>query len=437
MPPLSRRAFIGAAALGAGGLVAGPARAQLELDITRGFVEPMPIAISPLAGDGPQARELGEAIAQVIGADLDSSGLFRTIDRRAYIQSAEEMRELPRFADWRQVNAQALVTGLVRSNGPAVIVEFRLWDVFGGNQLVGLRFDAAASQWRRLAHKIADAVYQRLTGESGYFDTRIVYVSESGPAKRRIKRIAIMDQDGANHAFLTDGRDLVLTPRISPDTRQVAYMAYRGQQPRVFMRDIAGGRESVLGDFAGMTFSPRFSADGRTLLVTMAQGGNSDIFAYDVASRRSRRLTDNAAIDTSPSFSPDGRRIVFNSDRGGAPHLYVMSASGGGAQRISFGSGRYGSPEWSPRGDLIAFTKIQGGQFHTGIMRPDGSDERLLTRSFEEENPTWSPNGRVILFYRSSGNRVRLFTVDITGYNEREVPTPQDGSDPDWSPLLP
>jgi TolB protein len=427
-----------AAALGAA-MLAGPAFGQLRVDITRGRVEPVPIAISPLAGDTARDRELGLGIAEVVSADLGGSGLFRPLDRRAFIQSPDELRGLPRFPDWRQINAQALVSGLVQGGPAGLGVEFRLWDVFAGSQMGGFRYDASEAQWRRIAHKIADYVYERMTGESGYFDTRIVYISESGPETRRIKRLALMDQDGANHRFLTDGSNLVLTPQIAPDGLRVAYLEFRGLRPRVYLRNIEAGGETLLGDFSGMTFSPRFSPDGRTMLVTQALRGNSDIFRIDLASRRITQLTNDAAIDTSPSYSPDGRQIVFNSDRGGTPQLYVMGADGGGARRISYGDGRYGSPAWSPRGDLIAFTNIKRGAFHVGVMRPDGGDERLLTRSFLDQSPSWAPNGRVILFGREDqrSRRSRLFTIDITGYNERELATPMDASDPDWSPLIP
>jgi TolB protein len=418
----------------------GAAKAVLELDITQGIVEPLPIAISEFYGATPAAQQRGRDIADVVSADLERSGLFRPIDRRAFIQSPEELRNLPRFADWRQINAQALVSGNVDESADGHLdVEFRLWDVFAGVQMRGLRFSATDDNWRRVAHQIADAVYERITGEGGYFDTRIVYVAESGPSTDRVKRLAIMDQDGANHRFLTDGANLVLTPRFTPDARQVAFMIYRGRVPQVYLLDLASGRQQKLGDFAGMTFAPHFSPDGRFVAMSLAEGGNSDIYVLDLQTNVQRRLTTEAAIDTSPSFSPDGRRLVFNSDRAGTPQLYVMTADGSGVQRISFGEGRYGSPVWSPRGDLIAFTKIQGGLFHIGVMRPDGSDERLLTKSTLDESPTWSPNGRVILFTREDyqTNRSRLFSIDVTGYNEREVPTPLDASDPDWSNQVP
>ncbi|WGF87304.1 Tol-Pal system beta propeller repeat protein TolB [Marinivivus vitaminiproducens] len=411
-----------------------PARAQVEIDITQGQIQPVAIAVSPLAGDA----DYGSRIAEVAEADLERSGLFRPIDRAAFIQSPAEMNPMPRFADWRQVNASVLVNGLVRSAGGRLDIEFRLWDVFAGEQMTGLRFTTEAANWRRVAHRIADAVYQRVTGESGYFDTRIVYISETGPKNDRIKRLAIMDQDGANHRFLTDGRSLVLTPRFDPTGEEVAYMAYRGPSPRVYVHDLATGQERVLGDYAGMTFAPRFAPSGNEVALSLAQNGNTDIYLQTVGSAQARRLTDSPAIDTSPSFSPDGQRIVFNSDRAGSQQLYVMDRSGGNPTRISFGEGRYGTPVWSPRGDLVAFTKIQGGMFHIGVMQPDGSAERLLTRSYQDEAPTWSPNGRVLMFgrKRSATDRTRLYSIDITGYNEREIPTPLEASDPDWSALL-
>ncbi len=437
---ITRRALLlGGTALAIGGLPFG-ARGQLRVDITRGQIEPLPIAVSPFAGDGAGAADLGRRLAELIAADLDGSGLFRTIDRRAYIQTPAELRDLPRFADWRQIDAQGLVTGVVRSSGAdGLTVEFRLWDVFAGTQMTGFRYTLSRSLWRRVGHKIADAVYERMTGEKGYFDTRIAYVSQTGPATDRIKRIAIMDQDGANHRFLTRGRELVLTPRFTPDTRSLAYLAYRGRTPGIYLRDLASGRDRRLGSFSGMNFSPRFSPDGRLMLMTIARDGNSDIFAFELAGRRLTRLTDHPAIDTSPSFSPDGRRIVFNSDRGGSPQLYVMDRDGGAPRRISFGAGRYGSPVWSPRGDFIAFTKIKGGYFHIGVMRPDGSDERLITRSFFDEAPVWSPNGRIIMFTRQdpATDRTRLMRIDLTGYNLQEIPTPTDASDGDWSALIP
>jgi len=323
-------------------------------------------------------------------------------------------------------------------------VEFRLWDVTVGQQMTGLAYFTQPQNWRRIAHIISDAIYKRMTGEDGYFDTRVVYVAESGSVTQRVKRLAIMDQDGFNHRYLTDGRSLVLTPRFSPTLQEITYLSYSGDQPRVFIYNVDTGRQEVLGEFPGMTFAPRFSPDGNRVAMSLAADGNSEIYTMDVRTKRVQRLTNHPAIDTSPSFSPDGARIVFNSDRGGQQQLYVMNADGSDVRRVSVGQGRYATPVWSPRGDLIAFTKIFQGKFYIGIMRSDGTGERLLTESFLDEGPTWAPNGRVLMFFRQSpqgaggrGGGVRLYSVDLTGSNERQVVTPTDASDPAWSPLIP
>jgi TolB protein len=427
-------------AAGAAGLLAPwPAAAQLTVTIDRGTVKPLPIAVSPFFGDGEGLAQAGRRIAQVVGADLERSGLFRLIDPAAYIQTPASLAgDGPRFGDWRQLDAEALVMGVVRAAGAdSLAVDFRLFDIAAGSELRGLRFTVARGDWRRVAHKIADEVYGRITGESGYFDTRIVYVAESGPPTQRVKRLAIMDQDGADHRFLTRGDALVLTPRFAPDGRAVAYLSYAYGRPRVVLLDVDGGGEEQLGNFPGMTFSPRFSPDGRYLALTLAEGGNSDLYLYDRRTGERRRLTRGGAIDTSPDFDPTGERLVFNSDRGGSPQLYVMALASGDVQRISFGEGRYGSPAWSPRGDLVAFVNQKRGDFHIGVMRPDGRDARLLTRSYMDEGPRFAPNGRILVFSRTDPrrDRTRLFSIDVIGYNLRELATPLDASDPDWSPL--
>ncbi|MBT6284074.1 MAG: Tol-Pal system protein TolB [Rhodospirillaceae bacterium] len=422
---------------------AAPAEAQLRVDITRGTVEPMPIAIPEFFGKTPQEIDTGRKMANLISADLERSGLFRPIDRRAFIQKVAALRVKPRFGDWRQINAQALVAGSTQAQRDGRLkVEFRLWDVFGEVQMTGLAYFTAPDNWRRVAHIIADEIYKRITGESGYFDTRVVYISEQGPPNRRIKRLAIMDQDGANHRFLTDGRALVLTPRFSPQAQEITYLSYGTGQPRVYIYNIDTGQQEVLGNFPSMTFAPRFSPDGKKVVMSMAQDGNSEIYSMDLRTRRTARLTRHPSIDTSPSYAPDGRQIVFTSDRGGAQQIYVMNANGGGVKRISFGRGEYSTPVWSPRGDLIAFTRITGGVFSIGVMRPDGSGERLLTDGFHVEGPTWAPNGRVLMYFREergngrTGSTSKLYSIDLTGNNERVVAIPGGGSDPAWSPLV-
>lgn len=421
------------------------ATADLSIDITRGVVEPLPIAILSFDAAQKNERAYGRDIATVITSDLRHSGLFRPLDPATFIEREIGLDAAPRFAGWRTVNAPAVVNGRTQLLPDGRLkVEFRLWDVFAEQQMVGLAYFTEPQNWRRIAHIISDAIYKRMTGEDGYFDTRIVYVSESGPFDRRIKRLAIMDQDGENHRFLTDGSDLVLTPRFSPTLQEITYLSYRSGRPRVYIYNIDSGRQEVVGEFAGMTFSPRFSSDGLQLIMTMAEGGNSDVYTLDLRTRQLRRLTSTSAIDTSPSYAPDGRRIVFESDRGGTQQLYVMDADGSNVRRISYGEGRYGTPVWSPRGDLIAFTKILGSRFSIGVMRPDGTGERLLTDGFHVEGPTWAPNGRVLMYFGQEpiragggGGRSRLFTIDLTGHNLREIATPMDASDPAWSPLIP
>lgn len=411
----------------------GVARADIEVDVNQGAVRPLPVAVPAFSG---AAR--GAEIAQVISENLGRSGLFAPIAPGVFPEQNLDVDLQPQFPGWKQINAQALINGAVTVEADGRLrVDFRLWDVFSEQQLLGLQFSSTPENWRRVAHKISDAVYERLTGEKGYFDTRVVFVAESGPRTARIKRLAIMDQDGANPSYLTDGSYIVMTPRFSTTSQEITYMALRPSGSSIYLFNIETGRQESLGKYPGMVFAPRFSPDGGRVAFSVERGGNSDIYVMDLRSRAAARLTSDPGIDTSPSFSPDGTRIVFNSDRGGAAQLYVMNADGTGVRRISYGGGRYTTPVWSPRGDFIAFTKQAGGQFHIGVMRPDGSDERLLTSSYLDEGPTWAPNGRVLMFFRETlGGSPKLWTVDVTGRILRPAPYPGSGSDPAWSPLL-
>lgn len=425
--------------------LAAPASAELRIDVTRGLSEPLPIAFAPLTAEQGAALEMGVDLSAVAAADLEGSGLFRAIDPAAFIQTPAAAAIAPRFPDWRQINAQALVAGVVtRESDGRIRVEFRLWDVLGELQLVGQAYVTQPENWRRVAHLMADAVYKRLTGEEGYFDTRIVYIAESGPADRRVKRLAIMDQDGANHAYLSRGGELVLTPRFSPSRQEITYLSYATGEPQVRILNVDTDQQETLGPIQGMTFAPRFSPDGDRLLFSAENRGNSDIYTLDLRTRQRTRLTSDPAIDTSPSYAPEQDQVVFNSDRGGSQQIYVMAADGSDVRRISFGDGSYATPVWSPRGDLIAFTKIRNGEFSIGVMQPDGSNERALSSSYLEEGPTWAPNGRVLMFYRQTptdsrgrGGSSRLYAVDIAGGPARLIKTPGDASDPAWSPLAP
>lgn len=420
------------------------AHAELSIDLTRGVSEPMPVAVTRFYLADGQDENIAKGMTEIISENLERSGLFKPVSSQAFVQDETSIEnDGVRFAEWRATGAQALITGIVKSTDDGrPRVEFRLWDVLSQRQMIGMAYTTTPDNWRRIAHIISDEIYKRLTGEDGYFDSRIVYVSETGSPQKRIKRLAIMDQDGANHKYLTDGRNLVLTPRFSPTEQQITYMSYGDKGPRVYLYDISTGRHEVLGDFPGMTFAPRFSPDGRKVIMSQAINGNSDIYEFDIRSRMKTRITDNAAIDTAPSYAPDGKRIVFESDRGGTQQLYVMDMKTQEAERITFGNGRYANPVWSPRGDLIAFTRMYEKKFYIGVIRPDGSGERLITTAYHVEGPTWSPNGRVLSYFKErpvgpSGTQreAKIYTIDITGFHERVLQTPRDGSDPAWSPI--
>ncbi len=413
----------------------------LRIEITDGVIEPLPYAVPNFVPENALASQYAQDIARVVADDLSGTGLFREISQDAHISTITSFSSPVQFADWKAINAQALISGAVSVGaGGKLEVKFRLYDVFAGQELgSGLRFTGTADGWRRIAHKVADAVYGRITGEGGYFDSRVVFVSETGPKNDRKKRLAIMDYDGANQKFLTDSSTIVLAPRFSPDGQRVLYTSYETGFPRVFVLEVGSARRRVLEDQPGtMSFAPRFSPDGQRVVFSITQGGNTDIHMMDLASGRTSRLTSAPSIETAPSFSPDGSQIVFESDRSGSQQLYIMSANGGEARRISFGQGRYGTPVWSPRGDLMAFTKQNKGRFHIGVMRTDGSEERLLTASFLDEGPTWAPNGRVIMFTRETqgaSGSASLYTVDVSGRNLKRVKQQGGGSDPSWSPL--
>ncbi len=441
---LTRRAALmlpAAAALVPAGLV--PARAQsrgpLRIEVTEGVIEPVPVAVPPFVAETGSAEQYAGPVARIVASNLVNTGLFREIPASAHIARITNFDSPVGYSDWRAVNAQALVTGAVSVQGDRMAVKFRLFDVISGQQMgEGLQFTGDTGSWRRMGHKVSDAVYSRITGEGGYFDSRIVFVAETGPRDRRVKRLAIMDQDGANLRYLTDGRFTVLAPRFSPGGDRILYTSYEAGEPRIMVMELASLRPRALREQGGMTFAPRFAPDGQTVVFSLSRGGTTNLYTVSLGSGQTRQLTSAPSIATAASFAPDGSRIVFESDRSGTQQLYVMSAGGGEARRISFGEGRYATPVWSPRGDLIAFTKSHQGRFHIGVMRTDGSEERLLTASFLDEGPSWAPNGRVIVFHREGpGTDPQLFSVDISGRNLRRVETETAASDPAWSPLLP
>lgn len=410
--------------------------AVLKIDITKGHMEPIPIAIGQFAHH--HAGQISQQLLDVIENDLESSGLFRVIDRSAYLEELS-IHKVPVHSNWRKLHAAAVISGEVEQAGHnEITIKFRIWDPYSEVQTHSMVYTAHRSAWRRLAHKVADAIYGRLTGEKPFFDSRIVYITESGSWKNRIKRLAVMDADGANNIVLTSSKYLALTPRFDPKSQRIIFMSYRNKWPQVFLLDLTSGKQQLLGNFPGMSFAPRFAPDGNYAIMSVAKDGTTNIIELDLQRRTTRKLTSGRGIiNTSPSYSPDGGRIVFNSDRGGSLQLYVMNRNGGELKRISFGKGSYTTPVWSPRGDLIAFTKLVSGRFYIGVMRPDGTGERILTSGWLVESPSWSPNGRVIAFtHKERGGESQLRAIDITGYHERLLRTTSAASDPAWSPLL-
>ncbi len=424
-------------------VVAQERSGPLRIEITEGVIEPVPIAVAPFIAENAAAAQFASQLTQVVADDLSGTGLFRNIPQSAYISQVAGFDAEVAYADWKAINAEALIVGAVTlSSDNRLLVKFRLFDIFTGAPLgEGLQFAGDTASWRRVAHKVADQVYARITGEDGFFDSRVVYVETTGPKDARQRRLAIMDYDGANVQYLSDASSIVLAPRFSPTGDRVLFTSYETGFPQIYEIAVGAASKRALGlDTDTMTFAPRYAPDGRRVVYSEAKGGNTDLYLLDPNSGQRTRLTSAPSIETAPSFSPDGNQIVFESDRSGNQQLYVMSTGGGEPKRISFGQGRYGTPVWSPRGDFIAFTKQNAGRFHIGVMRNDGSGERLLTASFLDEGPTWAPNGRVLMFTRESAGsdgQPALFSVDVSGRNLKRVATGTAASDPAWSPLLP
>lgn len=421
---------------------------ESTIHITKGVVDPIPIAINKFKGVDPADDKIGKEIISVITNDLKGSGIFRPISSAAFIENKIGIGYTPLFAAWQQINANLLLNGQVtKGESGKIQVSFILWDTVLEKQLLSESLELPEKLWRRAAHKISDSVYSKLTGYDGYFNTRIVYVSESGPYIKRVKRLALMDYDGANHQFLTNGSDLVLTPRFSPDGKKVLYLSYKNRIPQVFILDLKSGRTHLLGNFPGMSFAPRFSPEGEHVVMSIARKGSTHIYEMNIRSKKVTQLTDGYGINTSPCYSPDGKYIVFNSDRNGSRQLYMIARNGFNVQKISFGGGSYAEPNWSSR-NFVSFTKkTRTSGFTIGVMRPNpdaGDNERLIASGYLVESPSWAPNGRVLVFtkgspYGSNKNKKnptglnRIYTIDFTGYNERIIPTPTDASDPDWS----
>ncbi|WP_156874212.1 Tol-Pal system beta propeller repeat protein TolB [Sphingorhabdus lutea] len=417
----------------------GPEQVISEVNNIRSIA--IPALVTPQKSSTPagDTEMLGRQISEVIAANLRASGLFKPVGPAGVKAISYAEVTSPQFAHWQGKNIDQLIQGFIRAEADGKLtIGCYLYDVTFQNEVTRKGFQVDPADWRRAAHKCADSIYSKLTGESPFFDSRIAYIAETGPKNARVKRLAIMDSDGANHRFITNGRSTALTPRFSPNYKSILYLSYVDGNPRIYVYDIESGTQNLVVQSNNPTFAPRWSPDGQTILYSMAVAGNTDIYKVPVTGGTPVRLTSSPGIDVGGSFSPDGKQIVFESDRSGNQQIYVMNSDGSGQKRISFGSGRYATPEWSPRGDLIAYTRI-AGDFRVGTMRTDGTRERLLTNSWQDEAPTWAPNGRVIQFFRTERNngKTSIWQVDITGQNERQLPTPENGSDPAWGPVRP
>jgi len=404
-----------------------------DVVVDQGVLRPLQIAVVPFAGTH------GSDISNVVSANLKRSGFFEPLNPSSFIEIGLTLANAPNFPQWTQIGAQAVLYGGVTTRGDGRLdVGFRLYDPYRQCQLVSYQFTATQEQWRRIAHKISDVIYQRMTGEAGFFDSRVIFVSEEGTQLNRINRLTIADQDGFNPTYLTQGDEVIMSPRFSlsqPD--EITYVALGKDYSRIYLYNLTTGRRESLGEFDGQVLAPRFSNDGNKIAFSIIRGGNTDVYVMDLRSRQITRLTSDPGIDTSPSFSPDGSQIVFTSDRSGSARLYVMRSDGSGQRPISRGGGIYTAPSWSPTGNLIAFTKQGGGRFSTGVMNADGSGERILSSSYFEEGPNWAPNGRYVMFARQTpGGDTRLWTVDLSGRVVSQAGYNGRGTDPAWSPLL-
>ena len=418
--------------------------APLEIDITKGVIEPIPIAITKFNYESVKEKILSNNIFEVISNDLNSSGLFRKISNKAFLQNEEEVFFQPLFKDWSLIDANLIISGKIKINGEKLFVNIKLWDVYREKLILSKKIEGKNNKnWRVLAHIVSNLIYERITGEKGYFDTRLVYIAEKKNANNITKKIAIMDYDGKNHEYLTNGQNLVITPRFSPDGKKIAYLSFSKKKPTVYLLDIITKKEKTLGDFSGMSFAPRFSPDGKKITFSLTKKGSSNIFVQDLNNNDIIQITKNRHINTSPSFSPDNKSLVFSSDRSGKQNLYIKKVDNNmreKAKRISYGEGNYATPAWSPRGDYIAFTKTYRNEFYIGLIKQDGSGERIISKGYLTESPSWSPNGRTLVFNKITKKNNRLissiFTIDITGNLEKKIVTPDEASDPDWGPSI-
>lgn len=421
-------------------------QATLQVDVSGGNFDPIPIYFGAFAG----SQELGVNFMAVIEKDLVNSGLFKSLNSGEYKLLAKQ----PNFHKLRSMGADYVAGGKIAYNkNEEITLELYVWNAATGHLVIGHRLNGKMHGWRQLAHIAADMIYSNLTGEKPYFTSKILFIDETGPIDNRLKKVAIMDQDGANVAYLTNGEHLTVTPKIAPDRQNVVYTAYIDDSPHTCLQQLKTGARTIVEQSTNGTIAPNFSPDGNGLVMgKLRDNGTANLFLLNIQSMNNmlksqgaqtkavhgeanmRQLTYGNNIDATSSFSPDGKQLVFSSDSSGRQQLYIMKIDGSAKKQLSTGSGSYSTPVWSPRGDYIAFTKKEHGQFSIGICRTDGSEERLLSSGFHSERPCWAPNGRSLIFFKeSAAGHSRLYSIDIMNQKERLLTTPHDASDPDWS----
>ena len=421
-----------------------PSLYSLEINVTNGQVEPLPLAVVSFDAENIEDEEYSSKINDVISNNLKNTGLFKILSEKSYLQSKNEVFLQPNFGDWRLIDANFLVTGKLNINNKNLNINFKLWDVYQEKLLINKSISGVSfTEWRISSHIISNLIYEAITGEKGYFDTKVVYVAETYTNAAKSKQLAIMDYDGNNHKMLTNGDNLVLTPRFSPDGKNVVFLQYKNNKASVYLMNLISEKINILGNYSGMSFAPRFSPGGKKIIFSLTERGKSNIFVQELESKKKYQITNNKYINTSPYFSPDGKKIVFSSDRAGKQNIYIKKIDNkfSKSERITFGLGNYATPVWSPRGDYIAFTKSYKKRFFIGLIKENGKGERLISEGYLADGPTWSPNGRTLAFYKIVKKRndkyvSKLFTIDITGNVEKELKTPYEASDPDWGPSI-
>ena len=417
------------------------AHAELKIDIVAGNFSPVPIAIQKFEA---KDTKLANTLRQVVENDLKSTGLFRIINPAAHPQMLK-MDKMPEFDDWAAINTQVLVQGkLTKTKDGKYRLQFYVWDIKGKEQIEAQILVAPKKSSRRLAHIMADAIYERLIGESGYFDTQIVMTTETGEMQNRNKRLAIIDSDGYGFRYISDGETMVMSPHFSPNMQTIVFLSYRNDDPMVWSLDMNTGTQKRLGRFGGMTFAPRFSPDGSRVALSLVKGGTTNLYEFNTKTNELRQLTFGDYIDTSPSYSPSGQKMAFNSNRSGSQQIHILDLNDLTEKRITFGSGRYATPAWSPDGNYIAFTKISDDTFFVGIMSPKGKNEKVLAGGWFMEAPSWAPNSRRIIYYETEKiddeeRESHIRSVDIMGQNTYDIKLPDgvNGLEPTWSPKLP